>query len=136
MHTERSLRDNDFIRTRLNPPRTPSSNPSRNSQRSSTPQQSARGKSGTKVQWYGRSGGGALETLDAAQAAMAGRNASAMWRLLQQPHHPCLLGQEGVVSVVAGHLAIVGLGAGQTNFFSKAAHGIGREEPVRADADE
>jgi hypothetical protein len=53
------------------------------------------------------------------------------WRkagqLLEKPDELHLLGQEGIMAVIAGHLPIVGLGAGGTHLFSKSPHGIGRE---------
>src|SRR6202034_3645508 len=44
--------------------------------------------------------------------------------------------EKGVMAVVAGHLAIVGLGAGLQDAFSEAAHLDGGKKPIRADADE
>jgi hypothetical protein len=49
---------------------------------------------------------------------------------LEQAHELDLLGEEGVVSVVAGHFPVIGLGAGLTNLLGKAAHRISREQPV------
>jgi hypothetical protein len=46
---------------------------------------------------------------------------------LEQPHELNLLGEEGIVSVVAGHFPVISLGAGLTNLPGKAAHRVGRE---------
>src|SRR5579875_435369 len=56
--------------------------------------------------------------------------------LLQQPHQLGLLGQESIVSVVAGHLAVLAMRAGGANGLGKAPYVGLRKEPVRADADE
>ena len=56
--------------------------------------------------------------------------------LLEQADQLGLLGEESVVAMSAGHLAVVGLGTGGTDGFGKAAHILGGKEPVGADADE
>ena len=46
------------------------------------------------------------------------------------------LGEEGVMAVVGGHLAVVAAGAGGFDHGGEGADVFGREEPVGGDADE
>ena len=54
--------------------------------------------------------------------------------LLDEPYQFGLLGQKGIMTVVGGHLAVVGLHSGGANGVSKVAYGFGWKKPVGADA--
>jgi len=62
--------------------------------------------------------------------ATSGRAALGGPGLLEQPHQFCLFGQECVVPVGAGHLAVVGLDAGGANRIGELAHMLRREKPI------
>src|SRR5581483_5116477 len=57
-------------------------------------------------------------------------------RLLQKAHQLNLLRQKRIVTVIARHLTIVDIRSGGAYLLSKAAHRVGGEEPVGADANE
>ncbi len=54
---------------------------------------------------------------------------------MQQTHQLGLFSQKGVMAMIAGHFAVVGLGARGSDGFGESPHIFGRKEPVRADTD-